>query len=166
MGSGVTGNYHGTYGSDTSQPYRSTYGVTPDMKDYDIRTGVYHDGHYDKNPTANNINNLINGQYIRNKRTNGSFTYVIDEKDNLIIGKRNGNGSKGARTPHPTLVGGSNPKVKMAGMVEIRSGKIYSYDNQSGHFKPNEKSMKIADKIFNKLPKKVFHRNFKKGDIL
>ena len=31
-----------------------------------------------------------------------------------------------------------------------RSGKIYSYDNQSGHFKPNENSMKVADKIFNK----------------
>ena len=33
----------------------------------DIANGVYHDGHYDKNPTAKNINDIINRNYIGNK---------------------------------------------------------------------------------------------------
>ena len=38
--------------------------------------------------------------------------------------------------PHPTLVGGANPQVRAAGIVDIRGGRIYSADNTSGHFKP------------------------------
>lgn len=89
--------------------------------------------------------------------------YVIDMEGNIILGKRNGNGREGIPTPHPTLIGGENPRVQMAGLVKIRGGKIISYDNQSGHFKPNIQSMPIADKAFGKLPSSVFKK--KKGGI-
>ena len=52
MGSGVSGNYSGT--TEKSQPYAKDYGVTPEMKQFDIERGVF-DGKYDKNPTAKNI---------------------------------------------------------------------------------------------------------------
>jgi len=40
------------------------------------------------------------------------------------------------QTPHPSLISGKDSKVKMAGMVDIWNGKIYSCDDRSGHFKP------------------------------
>ena len=84
--------------------------------------------------------------------------YVIDLDGNIIIGKRNGNGRYGLPTPHPTLIGGRDPQVKMAGIVDIRGGKIFSYDKRSGHFKPNDKSMHVADEAFAKLPKSLFSK--------
>lgn len=109
---------------------------------------------------------MINGNYIGNKNTNEKgLPYVIDMDDNIIVGKRNGNGrGKDAKpTPHPTLIGGKDPKVKMAGLIEIRGGKIYDYNNLSGHYKPNIKSMDVANKAFSKLSKSLFHKNAKKG---
>lgn len=53
----------------------------------------------------------------------------------------------------------------MAGLLEIRGGKIYSYNNLSGHYKPNIKSIKFADEAFDKLPKSLFSKKFKKGNI-
>ena len=44
---------------------------------------------------------------------------------------------------------------------EIHGGKIAAYDNQSGHFKPNAKSMQVADEAFGKLPSILFKK--KKG---
>ncbi len=75
---------------------------------------------------------------------------------NIIVAERNGNGFKGKGTPHPTLVGGKNPRVKMAGILHLDKGKIVSYDNMSGHFKPNIKSMDVAMKAFDKLPSYLF----------
>ena len=49
----------------------------------------------------------------------------------------------------------------MAGLVKIRGGKIISYDNRSGHYKPNIKSISVADEAFGKLPASVFKN--KKG---
>ena len=162
MGSGISDIYTGTNGG--SQPYAPSYQVTPDMLQYDKNRGVYHDGHYDKNPTARNINDSINGDYIENKQySDQNLTYAIDMQGNIIIGKRNGNGRDGIATPHPTLIGGKNPEVQVAGILDIRGGKIYSYDNQSGHFKPNAKSLEAADKAFGKLPRKLFHKDFKGG---
>lgn len=57
-----------------------------------------------------------------------------------------------------TLIGGKDPQVQMAGIVHIHSGKIASYDNQSGHFKPNAKSMQVADEAFGKLPSILFKK--------
>jgi len=159
MGSGAGGSYGG--GGGGSQPYAPSYHVVENMHKQDIKNGTYHDGHYDKNPTAQNINDMINGNYVGNKNTNIDMQYVIDMDGNIILGRRNGNGRDGAPTPHPTLVGGKDPQVQMAGIVHIHGGKIASYDNQSGHYKPNEKSMQVADEAFGKLPSTLFKK--KKG---
>ncbi len=154
MGSGYSGNYTGTDGG--SQPYQPLYSVEPSMHQLDINDGTYHDGHYDKNPTAQKLEDLINGNYIGSKRTSMEVPYVIDRHGNIIIGRRNGNGSKGTRTPHPTLIGGKDPKVQMAGILSIHGGKIAGYDDRSGHYKPNKLSYKAADEAFGKLPSKLF----------
>ncbi len=162
MGSGI-GTYSGTGGS--SQPYASSYHVESKMHKYDIKKGTYHDGKYDVNPTARLLETMIDGNYIGGKTYNDdNLPYVIDMNDNIIVGKRNGNGKGGLPTPHPTLIGGKDPEVKMAGILKIRGGKIYSYDNKSGHFKPNIKSMHVADEAFSKLPKVLFSKKFKGGN--
>lgn len=133
------------------------------MHQYDIDSGTYHDGQYDVNPTAKPLDTMVNGNYIGNKSVNeDNLPYVIDEAGNIIVGKRNGNGRNGVPTPHPTLIGGKDPVVQMAGILKIRGGKIYSYDDRSGHFKPNIQSMKVADEAFGKLPKQLFHKDFKR----
>jgi hypothetical protein len=154
MGSGISGNYSGTI--EASQPYSNDYGVTPEMLDFDIQRGVYVNGEYEINPTAKNINDVINGEYIISNKRNKTMTYVIDLNDNIIVAERNGNGFNGKATPHPTLIGGKNPRVKMAGVLNLKDGKILSYDNMSGHFKPNIKSMKVAKEVFGKLPDYLF----------
>ena len=159
MGSGVTGNYSGTI--EKSQTYAKSYGVTDEMKQFDINRGVY-DGKYDKNPTAKNILDAVNGEYLFSKDKTKNYTYVIDLDGNIIIGERNGNSFTGKATPHPTLIGGENPKVKMAGILHVENGKIVSYDHMSGHYKPNIKSMKEADKAFSKLPDYLFKGGRKK----
>lgn len=160
MGSGYSGLYIGTIGS--SQPYAPKYGVLPEMKARDREIGVFGPKGYISNPTTKSINEMINGRYIGNKRLNGIFIYAITTKGEIVIGKRNGNGFDGLPTPHPTLIGGRNPKVKIAGLLDIRGGKIFSYDHMSGHFKPNRKSMKEADEIFSKLPEYLFHKKYRR----
>lgn len=158
MGSGASGSYGGGGGS---QPYAPSYHVEKGMHEKDIKDGVYHNGHYDKNPTAKNLSDMVNGNYIGDKHTNIDMPYVIDLKGNIIVGRRNGNGTNGAPTPHPTLIGGKDPQVKMAGIVHIQGGKIASYDDRSGHYKPNAKSMKAADEAFGKLPSILFKKKGK-----
>lgn len=132
------------------------------MRKYDIESGIYGANGYKKNPTAQDISQMINGNYIGDKHTNGKFIYAVDESGNIIVGRRNGNGRDGEATPHPTLIGGTNPKVQIAGVLEIRGGKIYSFDDRSGHFKPNAKSLDAADMAFGRLSSKLFHKNFRK----
>lgn len=149
------GSYSSLHGQ--SQPYQSLYSVYAKMVKLDIKIGVYKPdkGGYTLNPTAEKLDDRFDGKLIRPSRGDLIFTYVIDKDGDVIIGKRNGNGrrSTGALpTPHPTLVGGLNPKVRMAGILHIKDGKIVSYDNQSGHYRPNIKSMKIADEAFKKYP--------------
>ena len=60
MGSGSSSSYSG----GGSQPYAPSYHVTPEMKQYDINNGTYHDGKYDKNPTARKLVDAINGDYF------------------------------------------------------------------------------------------------------
>lgn len=150
MGSGSSGPY------GKSQPYASTYHVEKSMHQHDIKTGIYHDGHYDKNPTATNISDMINGNYLGNKNTNIEMPYVVTKNGDIIVGKRNGNGKGGLATPHPTLIGGKNPEVAVAGILHIHGGKIAKYDTKSGHFKPNIKSMAAADAAFSNLPRTLF----------
>ena len=158
MGSGSGSSYSGTSGG--SQPYAPYYHVEEKMHQGDIKSGVYHDGHYDRNPTVENLKDKIHGNYIGDKNTNLEVPYVIDMNDNIIIGRRNGNGrGEGALpTPHPTLIGGKDPIVQMAGILKISGGKIAWYNNNSGHYKPNKQSMELADKIFGQLPKSLFKK--------
>ena len=96
---------------------------------------------------------MVNGNYIVNKRFGKRIPYVITLNGKVIIGSTNGNGRIGLPTPHPTLIGGLDPKARMAGILDIRGGKIYSYDDRSGHYRPNILSMKWADEAFAKYPK-------------
>jgi hypothetical protein len=127
------------------------------MQAKDIQEGVLVDGVYKVNPTAQNINNLVKpgSNYIGNSKMNGKYMYVVDQKGNIIIGTR-----AGGHMPHPTLVGGANPQVKAAGIVEIRGGKIYKIDNASGHFKPGIEALDAARDAFSNLPSNVFHKSF------
>ena len=146
-----------------SQPYQPAYSVYGKMVKEDILRGIYKPGvGYSVNPTARNLSTMVSGNYIVSKNYNVKVPYVITIDGEVIIGSRNGNGKTPSKTPtpHPTLIGGTNPKVKMAGILDIRGGKIYSYDNCSGHYRPNIKSMKWADAAFKDYPK---HKNFKGG---
>lgn len=158
MGSGS-----GPYGK--SQDYADTYKVVPkaldeDKKDpdiYDPKTGYF------KNPTATELLGAIKNDrfYIGGIEAGGKFTYVLDKDGNIIFGKRENpnNGSK--KSPHPTLLGGKNPEVQCAGMIDFRDGKIHSVNINSGHFKPNKQSLEkvktILDKLYESNPK-LFYR--------
>ncbi|NNA70114.1 hypothetical protein [Pseudomonas gessardii] len=126
------------------------------MQAADKTSGVLVNGQYIKNPTAKNMSDLLTDSgRVGSKNTNGQFMYVIDQKGNLILGTRSGQ-----KMPHPTLVGGENPQVLGAGLVEIRGGKIYSVDNASGHFKPGAGSLEAAKNTFSKIPEKYFSKEF------
>ncbi|MDD7063899.1 MAG: hypothetical protein PUI76_01230 [Mollicutes bacterium] len=154
---GCSSSLHGE-----SQPYQDEYSVYSKMVKRDIKHGVYKLGFgYSQNPTSQNLSTLVNGNYIGNKLLNKEVPYVITSKGEVIIGDRNGNGRIGLPTPHPTFIGGIDPKVRMAGILKIRGGKIYSYDDRSGHYRPNIKSMKWADEAFAKYPKS---KQFKNGE--
>lgn len=79
------------------------------MHQKDIEAGIFHDGQYNKNPTAYKLTDMIDGNYIGDKRTNLDLPYVITTSCDTIIGRRNGNGKDGLATPHPTLIGGKDP---------------------------------------------------------
>lgn len=152
MGSGSSGNYSGTKGG--SQPYAESYHVVQsamnaDKKDpdiYDPKTGYF------KNPTAVSIENATNDNriYVDGKKQGGKLTYVMDNDGNIIIGKRQNPNDPSKRCPHPTLIGGKNPTVQCAGIIEFDKGRILSVNTNSGHFKPNIKSL---DKVKNALQK-------------
>lgn len=117
------------------------------MSEGDKLAGVLNNNGYIKNPTSivfNDLQKTSGGRLkLDDKSLNGKYMYVIDTKDNFIIGTRNGS----SRMPHLTLIGGINPEVKTAGIIEFRGGKIYSIDNASGHFKPKIDSLKMYNLI-------------------
>lgn len=166
MGSGSGGLYSGTGGG--SQPYAEKYGVVQkelakDKRDpdiYDKKTGYF------KNPTATNLNDSIVGEHVEidGKTPNGPITYVLDTDGNIIIGKRCNPNDSGKRSPHPTLIGGTDPQVQCAGMLNFKNGKIVSVDTNSGHFRPNPQSLPkveaALDNLYKKHPK-LFTKNSK-----
>ncbi len=159
MGSGHSGLYQGTRGS--SQPFAPVYGVTLDMKQKDIRERIYVPGRgYLQNPSAVNLLSTIkdNIVYYEGRRANGCFTYVVDENGNLIFGKRNNPDGPTLRSPHPMLIGGKNPRVQCAGIIDIRNGKIFNIDVRSGHYKPHPDSLGVVEKILSSLSKETFDR--------
>lgn len=163
MGSGNSSGY--SKGNGGAQEYARSYHVDKPMLEADKKRGTYHDGHYDKNPTAEDLQDKVKGDYIGDKNFTMVLPYVVDLKGHIIVGRRNGNGKgrDALPTPHPTLTGGKDPQVGVAGMLDIRNGKIYNYDNQSGHYKPNVKSMPAADEAFKKLPPSVFSPKAKRN---
>lgn len=142
-------------GGNDSQPYSPSYHVDNKMVEFDKKLNIYKSSGYEINPTAEKLINKVKDGYIGDKNTNMQVPYVINSKGEVIIGKRNGNGrGNGALpTPHPTLIGGKDPTVVVAGILDIRKGKIYSYNNMSGHYKPNKKSLKAVEDIFAKFPR-------------
>lgn len=153
MGSGSSGLYNGTSGG--SQPYAETYHVYPqafatDKKDPDIynpESGYFH------NPTAVSIQDAIqnNRIYVDGKRQDGVLTYVMDTDGNIIIGKRSNPNNNSKRAPHPTLIGGKDPQVQCAGMMRFKKGRIFEIDTNSGHFRPNIKSLPKVKESLQKL---------------
>ena len=138
-----------------SQPFQEQYSVYSKMKKKDIKHGIYDikNGGYNLNPTSMLLERAVKGDYIFRKDLTTRMPYVINSNGDVIIGKRNGYGKSGPQTPHPTLIGGYDPKVKMAGMLYIRNGKIVRFDDRSGHYRPNIKSMKYAEEAFAKYQK-------------
>ena len=153
MGSGYSSSYSGTQGS--SQPYADYYHVVKkelnkDKKDPDIyndKTGYF------KNPTSTSLTDAIddNGFIINDHKAEGKITYVLDETGTIIIDTRNNPNNPNKRSPHPTLIGGKNPKVQCAGMIVFKKGRIVSIDNQSGHYRPDIKSLEKVDAILQNL---------------
>jgi hypothetical protein len=80
----------------------------------------------------------------------------MDKEGNIIFGKRYNPNNPDKRAPHPTLLGGKDPQVQCAGIIVFRKGRILSVDNQSGHFRPDIKSLGKVDaalqKIYNNNP--------------
>ena len=139
--------------------------VDKTMSEGDKLAGVLNNNGYIKNPTSivfNDLQKTSGGRLkLDDKSLNGKYMYVIDTKDNFIIGTRNGS----SRMPHPTLIGGINPEVKTAGIIEFRGGKIYSIDNASGHFKPKIDSLKNVQSHLENVDKKTFHKDFSFKDF-
>lgn len=126
------------------------------MQAADEAAGVLVNGRYIQNPTARNLTSMLtDAGKIGGKETSGRFMYVVDEAGDIIIGTR-----AGQKMPHPTLVGGANPQVQAAGIVDIRGGRIYSVDLESGHFKPTAEALGAAERAFGKLPKSAFSKDF------
>lgn len=152
MGSGSSGRYSGTKGG--SQPFSETYHVVSsemnkDKKDPDIynpETGYF------KNPTAIDLNDSIqnNRIYVDGKKQTGTITYVMDKDGKIIIGIRKNPNNPNKRSPHPTLIGGKDPIVQCAGMITFNKGRISSVNTNSGHYRPNSKSL---SKVINALQK-------------
>ena len=143
------------------------YSVVPEMAEIDMERGTLINNSYIKNPSAKDITTYVNNSnYLgtggKKGALNGEYMYIIDSEDNIIIGTRTrGFTENGKGFPHPTLVGGKNPQVQGAGIIEIRGGKIYRIDNASGHFQPGAESLKRTEKIFHdKIPNKYFSNDF------
>ena len=123
----------------------------------DLAARVLKSSGYKVNPSARNLSDLITPSgRIESKQKSGTYMYVIDRDGNILIGTRSGQ-----RMPHPTLLGGENPKVLGAGIVDIRGGQIHSIDNASGHFKPGQGSLAAARQAFGKLPPGAFRKDFR-----
>jgi len=152
MGSGSSGSYSGAGGA---QPYAESYHVVgnelnKDKKDSDI---YYPTSGYFKNPTATKLENAVQGNsvYMDGNKANGTYTYVVNQDGEIIFGKRSNPNDSSKRAPHPTLIGGKDPQVQVAGMITFKNGKIYSVDNQSGHYRPNIQSMGKVESALKKL---------------
>ena len=165
MGSGSSSSYSGAGGS---QPYAETYHVVPkelakDKKDPDIYSPT---SGYFKNPTATTITDAVKdgSVYLGDNKANGQLTYVLNQDGEIVFGKRSNPNDSSKRSPHPTLIGGKDPQVQAAGMITFTKGKIFSVDNNSGHFWPNVQSMAKVESALQRLydsNPELFHKKSK-----
>ena len=169
MGSGKSDSYSSSSGN--SQPYAPTYGVVKSMfeKDKQDRDIYNPQTGYFKNPKAKSLDNAIQGDkvYSDGKPAHGKLTYVLNENNEIIFGKRYNPNNPAKRSPHPTLVGGKDPEVQCAGMLHFSNGKITGFDNDSGHFRPNAKSLSKVEAALNKLKEKnpnIFSSKYTGGE--
>ena len=157
MGSGISGNYIGTNPTETSQTFADSYQVTTEMLEKDKQDpDIYNPNTgYFINPTMTILEKSIKDSCvcIEGKHAHGIMTYVMDNDGNFIFGIRKNPNNVNKRSPHPTLIGGKDPKVICAGMITFSKGKIVSVNNNSGHYKPNIKSMELVDNFLFKLSK-------------
>ena len=138
--------------------------TTPNLGALEAR--IHQIARYRLNPSAVNLSQAL-GDVMRGgvrirlsfpSRT-GEVMYVITENYELIIGARSGTQRD---LPHPALIGGEEPTVLSAGMVEFADGRIKKIEiNASGHFKPNApSSVEVSAALFNRLPGWAFHPQF------
>lgn len=166
MGSGKSDFYSGIDNSG-SQPYAPTYNVLPQMMELDKTNPNIYDPQkgYFLNPLAVKIQDAIEHDQIQmnGRSAMGEFTYVLDLEGNIVFAKRFNPNKIEERSPHPTLIGGKNPEVQCAGMIHLYKGRIVWYNNKSGHFKPNYKSLDKVDVAIQKLREqnpKIFAKTY------
>lgn len=125
-----------------------TWGVDSSFRAADENAGVLVNGSYIRNPSAQPLPVSDTGRVLFDGRpANGQYMYVVDQSGSIILGTRSGQ-----RMPHPTLIGGADPQVRAAGIVDIRGGRLHRVDNSSGHFRPDESSLQNAEAAFGQLP--------------
>ena len=74
---------------------------------------------YIRNPTSTQLSTVVGAKgKIGGGFDNGKFMYVVDSNGDVWVGKR-----LGQNMPHPTLIGGKEPQVLGAGMVQIEGGR-------------------------------------------
>jgi hypothetical protein len=97
----------------------------------------------------------------------GVFHYVVDERGRVLIAPRSVDPADpdGWALPHPTLIGGKDPKVLAAGEVEIRAGQIYRIDNYSGHYHPGRPSLRAAVTGFLRIRASAIHPDFRAESV-
>lgn len=167
MGSGSKGPYGNNGGS---QPYVDSYHVVREMMDRDKQDPYIYDEKkgYFKNPYATTIqDSIVNGQIKMNgKSANGTYTYVLDDDGNIVLARRYNPINSAGRAPHPTLIGGKDPTVRCAGMIRIERGRICWFDTDSGHFRPNSKSLEHVNSALETLRERyptIFNKKYSGG---
>jgi hypothetical protein len=142
-------------------PNSKLKGVVDGHRESDIAKGAIVDGKYVKNPTAQNLTDVLTpGGRVFDKSSTGRFVYVVDDSGNFIIGNRARSSEFPSGLPHPTLIGGADPKVLGAGELYLKGGKITWINDKSGHFQ-QANSLNAAKSAIENLPKNVLHKGFK-----
>jgi hypothetical protein len=160
---------------------KAPYGVVPamhaddrnrrfeDPADRTVKPVWTAEGGYAKNPSARSLSAVLSNGKVGGGFKDGLFMYVVNEDGEVIVGARLGQRGnvqdRATGMPHPTLVGGKDPKVLAAGEVEIRAGRIYRVNNQSGHYQPTRGALRATAKAFMKLPTTAFHTEFKMESV-
>jgi len=88
---------------------------------------------------------------IGKTKANGEFDFVVNEKGDVLIGRK-----------HSYLSGGQD--VQAAGTLKMKNGKVVNIDNNSGHYTPNLEQTKNFKKILSKSGVNVDEAHLKAYD--